>query len=113
MAVKISGFEWKKFYEDKTVWPEGAYHDDDTITGSDGVDYSCNADNIPVDVTITLEGGAYYKTKDTPPGDSQDLEKVFKKWRKAQKVEYLIVESPKECRERLNTFLKSIGAKIK
>lgn len=113
MATKISGFEWRAFYDDKTVWTPGAWHDGESLTGSDGIDYSCSADSVPVDVTVTLDGGLWYKDDDTPQDRALDFEKVFKKWRKAQKNEYLIVESPKECNGQLRTFLKSIGAKIK
>ena len=113
MATKISGFEWKAFYSDERVWTPGAWHEGEVLMGDDGIDYSCNTDNVPADVTVTLDGGLWYKDDNTTQDKALDFEKVFKKWRNAQKNEYLVVESPKECHEQLCAFLKTIGAKIR
>jgi len=58
MSVKMSGAEFKKFYEDDEFWPDGAWHEDAQIS-VDGEDKPDGVESNEVSDTsvVVIEGG--------------------------------------------------------
>jgi hypothetical protein len=114
MAVKTTGVEWKRFYNDQEYWPKGRYHDEEVIYIDGVMPEEVDLDNIPDAAVMKIEGG--YVADDTV-GQIKDttinsLEGHFKKWRKKQSTESIVIEVDKSKVEELKAALKSLGAKI-
>lgn len=110
MTTKTTGAEWKRFYADKTFWPDGHWHDDEYITVNgeeppEDFDLGEVADNA----SLTIHAGCVFDTA----GDSvASLEGHFKKWHKLQTTASVVVEFPKDKLDELKALVKTIGAKV-
>lgn len=66
MAIKMTGAEWKKFYDDQTVWKGGAYHDDSCILVN-GVnvddDENIEIDKVDDNAVVEIECGLFYESE--------------------------------------------------
>lgn len=74
----VKGKYLKEFYDDNTVWPEGAYQDDVFMTdtlGQEIEDYT-EVDN---DIMVIIECGRIY-TKDDKEPTGRELIDVLKEW---------------------------------
>lgn len=112
MAVKMSGAEWKRFFNDESVWSKGAFMDDTEILvdGKDDPDGDVDLSKIDDNVEVTVRGGAYFESYNA---DYRDLVKVIREWQIRQTFVWISVEIPKGKEEELAAFVKSIGGKIK
>lgn len=110
MAVKITGAEWKRFYNDPEAWPEGAWHDDQEIlVDGETIDGDYDLTKVPDAATLTLAGGVFF-LKGTEEGPS--LETHFKRWRKRQATEVFVVEVPREAAEAVRAAIAAAGGKV-
>lgn len=110
MTTKTTGAEWKRFYNDKTAWPEGFWHDDEIMT--------LNGEEPPEDwdlgevadtAALSILAGVVFNAE----GDSvASLESHFKKWRKQQNTASVAVEIPKDKLDELKALVKTIGGKV-
>jgi hypothetical protein len=109
--VKTTGAEFWAFYNDKTFWPAGSWHDDTLIivNGKDVEDYT--PENIPDDAQLLIEGGIVYL--DDQGRDDTAFESFFKKWRKTQNTVFLSVECPKDKVDAVKSAIKAAGGKAK
>lgn len=83
--IKTTGKEFKRFYNDDSIWPEGSWYDDAEII-SDGVEVD-GIHDIPDTAKVVVYGGTVYSG-----GKEVSLETMFKRWKKKQEVTCLLVE---------------------
>lgn len=110
MPTKTSGAEFKRFYADETIWPEGTWHDDVifTVNGEDPGDFDM-ATVADTDM-VTMEGGV---VQGGPyDGKEPSIETLFKRWLKKQNTVTLAIEFDASLRDQVLTALKSAGAKV-
>ena len=109
--IKTTGAEFLRFYNDETIWPEGAWHDDETIlVNGQEVDHYAE-DTIEADAQISIEHGVVFKDE---RGEVElgSFEGYFKKWRKAQNTVFLTVEAPKEKLNAIKAAIRTAGGRI-
>ena len=116
MATKTTAGEMAEFFADEVFWHPGAsddytWFDDASIcVGGELVDDSL-FDEMEPHLRVVIEGGFVYGrvVGQTEPS----LEAYLKRWRKQKDTETILVQVPKNKAQELNSFLKSIGAKVK
>lgn len=110
MATKTTGAEFKRYYNDKTAWKEDWWHENEEITidGRPGEDIEIEA--VADGAKIVIYGGIIYEGDYQNEGAS--MESHFKKWRKAQSVEFLTIEVPKDKSESLIAAVVAAGGKV-
>lgn len=99
--MKVKGALWKQFYNDEVFWA-GHYHDDVLITfdGEEQEDY----DNPADDAEVKIESGYVYKEEDgIQLRHTHDVTLVsfFRKWKKIQSTETLVITVEKQYAEQL------------
>lgn len=111
MSVKTTGAEFKRFYEDKSIWKDGAYHEDETIT-IDGVqwDYQDDLSTVADEAVMTISGGTVFLKEGADDGPS--FEGLFRKWRNAQTMRIVSVELPIDKLGPFAEALKAFGGKV-
>lgn len=113
MAIKMTGAEWKKFYDDQTVWKGGAYHDDSCILVN-GVnvddDENIEIDKVDDNAVVEIECGLFYESEKVR--DPVDLLPVIRAWRKRQEFDIVSVQIPKDKKADLERLLADFGGKI-
>jgi hypothetical protein len=111
MATKTTGAEFKAFYEDKTFWPEGAWHEDEEVT-IDGAEPPEDFDlsSVPDNTKLVLANGYVTNTDGDELGS---FEGYFRKWRKKQTTTFLSVEVPHEKAESVKAAIIAAGGRVK
>ena len=110
--MKVSAAEFKRFYEDESFWPEGVFHDDTDIA-IDGVsEYDDNAISVcdAADSSIVT-----FSCGDVYGKDGEfiaSFPSYFKRWKKKQETEFVVVSIHKDKLEALSALVKSVGGKI-
>jgi len=110
MAIKTTGAEFWRFYNDEKAWPDGAWHED-TVVKVDGEvvdDYTRKL--VPDGAQVVIDGGVIYM--DERGDKSAAFESHFRKWRKAQDTVALVVECPAEVVETVKAAIKAAGGKV-
>jgi hypothetical protein len=109
MSVKVSGAEWKRYYDDKVAWPEEAYHDD-TVILVDGKLPGDDFDLGEVADTAVLEvqnGFVIF-----PDGRDEDLQDHFERWRIGQSEVFCVFRAPKNALEAIRTAIVAAGGTV-
>lgn len=114
MSVMTTGAELKKFYNDKTAWPTGVWHEDEELE-IDGV--AIDRDKVELDIGKDIEDTAKVKVAggflmDDTGKDLGTFENHFKKWRKAQTSVFVSVEIPKDKEEAVLAAIKAAGGRV-
>jgi len=111
VTTKTTGAEWRAYMDDPKAWPDGAWFDD-CQTMANGVEFDCPSEIAP-DAKVTISGGVYWprQPRAYEPVEGTSLESHFKRWRKAQTVERLIVEVPKEKAALFREAMRRHGGK--
>jgi hypothetical protein len=127
MPTKTNGAEWIRFYKDPAIWgPAGwstYYHEDmtiwvDGIAHHDGDDDDVSLDEIPPEAKVIIECGVLrYQGDERLPErlriyDLANVETVFRKWRKAQRITSLVIEVPHENLDAVKAAVTAAGGKI-
>ena len=111
MPVKTNGEEFKKYYTDDSIWPDGTWHDDVLIT-VDGInDPGIDLCSIEDSAVVVISGGVFLTGTDAD-NNAPSLETHFKRWRKAQNVVFLTVEVPRELEEAVVAAITAAGGKV-
>lgn len=110
MAVKTSGAEWKRYYTDTSVWPDGWWHEHEEITVDGVTDEERAPSEIEDGAVVVIKGGIIFKGGYDSPGMS--VEDHFRKWRKTQTTEFLIVEVSKNQAEHVVSAIVKASGKI-
>lgn len=110
MPVKTSGAEFKRFYNDATFWPEGAWHDDDVIL-VDGVEQEdIDVEKIPETAKVTIEAGVVFMSDSDDRGVGLDTH--FRRWHKAQTTRQIVVEVDVAHLDALIAAIKAAGGRV-
>jgi len=109
MAVKTTGVEFKKFFQDDTVWVENAYMQDEEMTIDDvDIDLDYDLYSTPDTAIVTILAGIFVDERE----ETHPLEAVFRKWRKKQKTATFIVEADKDIADEVKAACRAAGGKI-
>lgn len=110
MATKTTGAEFKKFYEDDSVWPDGSFHED-TVILVDGVDAKdSDFSAISDTANVCIESGwVFLPDKD----DGIALGTYFNRWRKRQSLQTILVEVDADKLDAVIAAVKAAGGKVK
>lgn len=111
MTVKMSGSEFKRFYNDPKIWPDDVWHED-TEMSVDGVDQPDGIDDEALSDTavVSISGGTVYGPQ--WDGDNPSLETYFKRWRKAQALTFFTVECDKADLDAVKAAIIAAGGKV-
>lgn len=105
--IKTTGYEFKKFYADDSVWPEGAWYDDAEID-ADGVAIE-DIESIQDSSIVRIYGGSVYNFS----GETQvSMETHFKRWKKKQSLTQVLVECDKSKLPEITAAIKVAGGKV-
>lgn len=110
MAIKTTGKDFKRFYDDPSVWLDGYYHDDTVIT----VDGKLDEGDIDLaeieDAAVVVVSSGWIINAD---GDAVvALGVALKRWLKKQDAVSFTVEcSPSEL-EAVKAAIKAAGGKV-
>lgn len=112
---KMTGKEWKEFYNDPQFWGPDVWAVSKEIT--------INNESIPDDLgdvdwlnnmkdtdIVRISGGIVYLTDDAKDGPS--LEKYFLDWRKSQNVAKILIEVRKKETDYFKQAIQHMGGKI-
>lgn len=114
MAVKMSGFEFKKFWNDSEYWPgkDGeTYVEEEEITVNDVViDELVDPDSVKDTDIVVINGG--YINSDNESIDGRELEKHFKLWKKKQSKTTFLVECDKSNLDGIKSAILAAGGKV-
>ncbi len=112
VGVTMSGAEFRAFYNDGAVWPEGAYHDD-AIVRVDGKVFigdeaknGGDASSLSPACVVHIDQGWIFNPQS---GETEDLCDVASKWLTAQKNDHFVVSLPKGQREALAALVATLG----
>lgn len=116
MTTKTTGVEFKRFYNDKSIWPDSLWHDDEEII-VDGESYEGELDSIPDASQVSISAGAvmFSGPDDKCPWGSKDgpsFESYFKRWKKSQSIGTMVIEFDLKIRDSMISAIKSAGGKI-
>ena len=111
MATKTTGAEFKRFYKDPAFWPDGVWHEDETVTVN-GEEVGPNGElgKIADDAVVTVDGGIVLgpKWKENEPS----FEGYFKSWRKQQTTKSFVVECDESKLEAVKAAIKAAGGRV-
>ena len=115
MTVKTTGAEFKRFYNDKEFWPEGAatgeetWHEDEVVL-VDGEVWDVEFEEIPDEARVTVQYGAVYNAMF---GSSEtSFESYFRRWKKKQDTVSFVVECKNEDAELIKQYVKNAGGRV-
>lgn len=111
MTVKMTGSEFKRFYNDPKFWPDDVWHEDSEFS-VDGVEYPDGIDEGKLSDTsvVAISGGVVYGPQ--WDGNNPSLEAYFKRWRKAQTFTFFTVECDKAVYEAVKAAIIAAGGKV-
>ena len=115
MTVKTTGAEFKRFYNDKTFWPDDAatgsetYHDDELIYVN-GEEYSLDIDKIPDAATVKIDGGIVFNAKFG--GEEPSFDGYFRRWKRKQNTVSFVVECDVCHAELVKKMVRLNGGKV-
>lgn len=114
---KMTGKEWKDFYNDPVYWGPEVWFEGEEITvngqaldSDDPWGETNGLDSMEDTDIVRIAGGIVYLTEDAKDGPS--LEKYFLTWRKAQTVTKILVEVRKKEAEYFKQAIKHMGGKV-
>lgn len=112
MTVKMTGSEFKAFYNDPAFWPEDVWHEDaelsvDGVDQPDGIDDEKLSDTSVVKISEGVVFGPKWDGSDNP-----SLESYFKSWRKKQSSTFFTVECDKAVFEAVKAAIIAAGGKV-
>lgn len=110
MSVKTSGAEFKRYYNDDKAWPRGWWHEDEEITINGIYNEDAELSMVADTDVIVIKGGVIFEG--VHGVFSLSMESHFKKWRKAQATEFLVVEVAKDKTESVIAAIVQAGAKV-
>lgn len=111
MTVKTSGAEFKTFYEDKTIWPEHIWHEEETImVDGEKLDFDFDVKLMRPTAGIAISGGIVYGP--WPEEDAPSFETYFKRWRRAKNTVFFMVQCPKDKAKSIQAVIKLNEGKI-
>lgn len=110
MATKTTGVEWKRYYSDKTAWPDGCWHENEEFI-VDGLEWVWDKEMMAIDdaAVISISGGIVYLNQDDTQGPT--VEAHFKRWRKMQNTVFFSCEAPRGCAKTVRAAILAAGGR--
>ena len=111
-TITTTGAEFKRYYNDETAWPEGAFHEDLLIhvdkvaMGDDGI----YIENIADTAEVVIECGIVMALENDKDMDMIDH---FEKWRRAQVFTSVIVDIDHEKLAQLEAAVLALGGVVR
>jgi hypothetical protein len=114
MPIKISGADFKRFYNDPAIWggeKSDTYLDDDHVT-INGKEFPEDADIIDIikDDDVLVVSSGYLANPQS--GVPEDYVAAIRWWLRRQKLRTMVVEYEESKREQVLAALKAAGAKV-
>ncbi|MFW6855414.1 hypothetical protein ACODYM_29405 [Burkholderia gladioli] len=111
MPVNTTGAEFKRFYNDPTIWKKDVWHDD-VILMVDGVqlDEGSELDQMLDAAIVKIESGVVYLNGDA--SDDVPLDALFRRWRRTQTHRVMQVEVPTARYDELRAAFTALGGKV-
>lgn len=106
--IKTNGSEYKRFYDDETAWPDGAWHEDELLLVN-GYDWDQGITEVPDNAIVSLSGGAVFGL---PNGGEPSLELHFRRWRLRQTTTTILVECDLAKIDDVKAAIKAAGGKV-
>lgn len=106
--IKTIGTEYKRFYDDDTAWPDGAWHDDELLLVN-GDEWTQGVNEIPDNAIVNLSGGVVLGL---PHGSEPSLELHFSRWRKRQTTTTILVECDLTKLDDVKAAVKAAGGRV-
>ena len=107
--IKTNGAEFKRFYNDETAWPDGAWHEDEMLLVN-GDEWAQGITEIPDDAIVNLSGGAVFGL---PSNAEPSMELHFKNWRRRQTTTTILVECDLTKVDDVKAAVKAAGGRVK
>lgn len=108
MAIKTNKDNYQKFLQDDGVWPSGAYYDCCDYKVNDETVDEFDLESIQATDKLVISYGTVF---DSNGNEIMQLDTLYKKWLKAQKIQAYIVEIESCHEDELKKFIKSLGGK--
>lgn len=111
MAAKTNGVEFKRFYSDPEFWPDGVWHEEETVL-VDGkeADSDTELSEVPDTSKISISGGIVFGPK--LEGREPSFELYFRRWKKQQSTMTFVVECPIALEVKVKAHVKLAGGKV-
>lgn len=106
--IKTNGAEFKRFYNDDSTWPDGAWFEDEQLLVN-GNFWELDTDAIPDEATVKLSGGVVLGL---PDFSEPSVESYFRQWKKRQTLTTILVECDLSKLEEVKTAIKTAGGKV-
>lgn len=105
--MKTTGAQWSAYM---ASWPDGQWFDDsdETFNGISPDEWGDKP--IPPDAVVEFSYGVVFANQDDREGIS--LTRHFRRWLKAQSVDVLLCEVPKEKADALRQAVSALGGKV-
>lgn len=111
MTIKVNGAEFKRFYQDRSFWPNAdEYYHEDAVIKVNGVEDEGGVDVseiLDTDV-VTLEGGYVYGPKNGP-----SLAAYFRTWKRKQTCVLFNVECDVSKAEEIMAVIRGLGGRVR
>jgi len=107
--IKASGAEFKVFYRDDAAWPDGAWHEDDTLIVN-GDEWDKGYEQVPDNAVVNIVGGVVFGL---PNGSEVSMETHFRNWRKRQTTTTILVECDMAKIDEIKAAVKAAGGRVR
>ena len=106
--TKTIGAVLKRFYDDETAWPDGAWHEDELLLVN-GDEWDQGITEIPDNAIVNISGGAVFGL---PNGGEPSLELHFRRWRLRQTTTTILVECDLAKLDAIKAAIKAAGGTV-
>jgi len=108
--MRISGFEFKKFYNDNQYWGDEQYWDGQILVTQAGKTIDdIDLTTIDDDSLVNISGAAVFLHSEH---EGILFTTYFRKWRKQQSIRHLLVEIHESKVTKLKSYIRSLGGKV-
>lgn len=92
--MKCTGKQWKEFYLNEELWPDGVWHEDESVTiNGQVVGDEFNLEAVADTDVVNVSGGIVLGINE---GKEPSLETYLKRWLKMQSTISIVFDIPKE-----------------
>lgn len=110
MSVKMTGKEFKAFYDDPAVWGDNKATAPDSVISIDGVEVDDWDMTTIADEAIVKVLSGYME--DAPAGVPESFAGAARWWLKRQATATLVIECHKDKLEAVKAAIKAAGGKV-
>ena len=112
MAVRTTGVEWKRFFNDRAAWRPGVRYEDAEIIVDDKLWEGDAADlaTIPDSAFLSISGGIVYLLLSDTNGPT--LEVYFRRWRRLQNTVFITCEAPRTSADAVRDAIIAAGGLV-